>query len=165
VKRNLSFITAAAAVATAVAAVLWLAVPAGAGARPAVSGTEHFQAMTTSATSSTQGVIAYGVFTAAGIDHEGNKVDTFVFPTGSFKVAHKGKATFKVNPKTCLVTGSESATIAISGGTGAYKGISGTGTGQVSILGIAATSSGKCTLKKPPVAYQQIITATATVKL
>jgi hypothetical protein len=165
VKRNLSFITAAAAVATAVVAVLWLAVPAGAGARPAVSGTEHFQAMTTSATSSTQGVIAYGVFTAAGIDHKGNKVDTFVFPTGTFKVAHKGKTTIKVNPKTCLVTGSESATITISGGTGAYKGISGAGTAQVSILGIAATSGGKCTLKKPPVAFQQVIKATATVKL
>jgi hypothetical protein len=165
VKRNLSFITAAAAAATAVAAVLWLAVPAGAGARPAVSGSEHFQAVITSATSSTQGVIAYGAFTAVGTGHEDHKVDTFVFPTGSFQVTHTGKPTLKVNPKTCAVTGSESGTVTISGGTGAYKGITGAGLAQVSILDIAATSGGKCTLKKPPVAYQQIIKVAATVKL
>ncbi len=164
-KRNISFITAAAAIATVVAAVLWLAVPAGAAARPAVSGTENFQIMTTSATSSTSGVIAYGVFTAAGVDHSGNKSDTLVFPNGSFKVTHKGKGKQSVNPKTCLVTISEKAVITLSGGTGAYKGISGKGTAQLSILAIAAKSGGKCSLKKKPVAWQQVIKATAKVKL
>jgi hypothetical protein len=49
------------------------------GSSPAVSGTEHFQLMTTSATATTVPVIAYGVFTAAGVDHVGNNVDTLVF--------------------------------------------------------------------------------------
>jgi len=52
--------------------------------------TEHFQLMTTSATSSTFSVIATGVFTAGGAGHSGNKVDTLVFPTISFKITHQG---------------------------------------------------------------------------
>src|SRR5437764_14885028 len=44
-------------------------------------GIEHFQLMSTSATSSTQSIIAYGkVFTAGGVDHSGNTVDRVVFP-------------------------------------------------------------------------------------
>ena len=41
--------------------------------------------MTTSATAKTIGVIATGVFTAGGVDHMGSKVDTLVFPAGTFK--------------------------------------------------------------------------------
>ena len=77
-------------------AALWLAVPAGASST-AVTGTEKFQIMTTSATSSTASVIAAGVFTAGGVDHQGNKVDTFVFSNGSFKVAHKGPSLVEVD--------------------------------------------------------------------
>ncbi len=162
-KRNISFAIAAAATAAATSAALWLAVPAGAAA---VSGTEHFQLMTTSATSSTRSAIAYGVFTAGGVDHVGNKVDTLVFPAGSFKVAHsKGTGKPKLNPKTCLFAATIRGTIALSGGTGAYKGISGKGTYQFSELAILAKSGGKCTMKKAPVAYQAIIKATASVKL
>lgn len=162
-KRTISCAIAATATSAVTAAALWLAVPAGA---TAVSGTENFQAVTTSATSSTQGVIASGVFTVAGISREGSKVSTFVFPAGSFKVAHsKGIGPQKFNPKTCLFTVSQHGTLALSGGTGAYKGISGKGTYKLSILAIAARSGGKCSMKKPPIAYQQIIKATASVKL
>jgi hypothetical protein len=141
-------------------------VPAGAAVRPAVSGTENFQLMSTSATSNTASVIASGVFTAGGTDHMGSKVDTLVFPTGSFKVAHsKGTGSQKLNPKTCLATASLRGTVALSGGTGAYKGISGKGTYQLSELAIFAKSGGKCTMKKPPTAFQLIIKATAAVKL
>ena len=143
-------------------AAVWLAVPAGA---VSVSGTENFQIMTTSATSSTFGVIAHGVFTAAGVDHSGSKVDTLVFPNGSFKMTHTGKARQTFNPKTCLLTISEKAVITLSGGTGAYKGISGKGTAQASILAIGAKSMGKCSMTKPPVALQQVIKATASVTL
>jgi hypothetical protein len=162
VKRSISFAIAAAATTAATASALWLAVPAGAAS---VSGTENFQIMTTSATTNTFGVIASGVFTAAGVDHSGNKADTLVFPTGSFKITHTGKAKQTVNPKTCLVTITENATITLSGGTGAYKAISGNGTAQLSILAIAAKSGGKCSLMKTPVAWQQVIKATAAVKL
>ena len=153
---------AAAATAATTAAALWLAVPAGAAS---VSGTENFQLMTTSATAKTIGVIATGVFTAGGVDHEGSKADTLVFPTGTFKVAHsKGTGPQKFNPKTCLLTVSQKGTLALSGGTGAYKGISGKGTYKLSIMAIFAKSGGKCSMKKV-VVWQQVIKATAKVNL
>ena len=163
-KRIATLVTAV----TAVAAALWLAVPAGAAptVRPAVSGTENFQLMTTSATATTIPVIAYGVFTAAGVDHTGSKVDTLVFPNGSFKVNHsKVPVKIKVNPKTCLLQGSGTGKITLSGGTGAYKGISGTPVATVSVLAIAASSKGKCSMTKPPVAFQQLIKASGKVTL
>jgi hypothetical protein len=164
-KRRFSLAAAAAAIATA--AALWMTVPAGAAAgHQAVSGPEHFQLMTTSATSNTASVIASGVFTAGGVDHMGSKVDTLVFSNGSFKVAHsKGTGKPKLNPKTCLFTITIRGTIALSGGTGAYKGISGKGTYQFNELAILAKAGGKCTMKKPPVAFQGLIKASATVTL
>lgn len=166
-KRTASFATAALAAATATAAALWLAVPAG--AAPAgrdVSGIEHFQLVTTSATANTKGVIAIGVFTAGSVDHQGSKVDTFVFPGGSFKVAHsQGTGTQNVNPKTCLVTVRLHGTYKLFGGTGKYAGISGHGIFLLSILGIAARSGGKCTMNKPHVTWQQIIKASGPVSL
>jgi hypothetical protein len=166
VKRNLSLTIAAASTAAATAGALWLAAPAGATARAAASGTEHFQLMSTSPTSNTANVIASGVFTKAGIDHQGNKVDTLVFSNGTFKIAHsRGTGAPKLNSKTCLLTLNLHGTIALSGGTGAYKGISGKGTYQFSELAILAKSGGKCTMKKPPTASQVIIKATASVKL
>jgi hypothetical protein len=93
-------------------------------------------------------------------------VDTLVFPNGTFKIAHsKGTGTPKLNPKTCLFTLNLHGTIALSGGTGAYKGISGKGTYQFNELAILAKSGGKCTMKKPPIASQVIIKATASVTL
>src|SRR5215831_7102025 len=131
----------------AAAVALWLAVPAGASSA-AVTGTEKFQIMSTSATSSTASVIAAGVFTAGGVDHTGNKVDTFVFSNGSFKVAHKGPSTAHINPKTCLLT------------------ITGHGTYKLNILAVAAkTATGKCSQTKPPTAFQQIVKASGTVSL
>jgi hypothetical protein len=166
-KRLVFITTAATTAAAAAAATLWLAVPAGASlARPAVSGTENFQAMTTSATSNTYSTIATGVFTAGGVDHSGSgNVDTLVFPTGSFKLTHKGTLTQKLNPKTCLFTASEHATITLSGGTRAYKGISGSGTAQLSILAIAGKSAGKCAMTVKPVAWQLLIKGSASVSL
>jgi type IV secretory pathway VirB2 component (pilin) len=166
-KRNVSFVTAVAAAASAAVAALWLAVPAAASpAGPAVPGTEHFQTITTSFTSNTAGIIATGVFTAGGIRHADSKVDTFVFPKGTFKVPHSGRGgTQTLNPKTCLLTIHAHGIIKISGGTGKYAGIRGHGTYQISILAIEARSGGKCTLKKPPTSFQQIINAFAHVTL
>jgi hypothetical protein len=167
-KRIVSLVTAVTAVAAATAAAIWLAVPAGAAptARPAVSGTENFQLMTTSATATTYPVIAYGVFTAAGVDHSGSKVDTLVFPNGSFKINHsKVPVKQKFNPKTCLLQATGTGKVTISGGTGAYKGISGTPVATLSVLAIAASSKGKCSMTKPPVAFQEIIKASGTVTL
>ena len=165
-KRNISFDTAVAAAASAAATALWLTAPAAASRGPAVSGTEHFQTITTSATSNTAGIIATGVVTAGGIRHKGDKVDTFVFPKGTFKVAHSGGGgTQTLDPKSCLLTIHARGTIKISGGTGKYAGIRGHGTYQISILAIEARSGGKCTLKTPPTSFQQIIKAFAHVSL
>jgi hypothetical protein len=156
-----------AAAATVVAsAALALTGLSAAGASPAVSGTEHLQIMSTSATSSTAPVIVYGVVTAAGVDHQGNNTDTFKFANGSFKVKHSaGKGTQNFNPKTCLAQIAEHGTYTISGGTGAYKGISGHGTYHFSILGIAKKVKGKCSQTANPVASQQIIQASGPVTL
>jgi hypothetical protein len=169
VKRIVCLVTAVTAVVSAAAAALWLAVPAGAAptVRSAVSGTEHFQLMTTSATATKIPVIVYGVFTAGGVDHEGNNVDKLVFPKGSFKVNHSGVAVKeKFNHTTCLLQASGSGKVTLSGGTGAYKGISGKPVATVSILAIAArTSAGKCSMTKAPAVFQEVIKASGKVKL
>jgi hypothetical protein len=159
---------AAATVAAGTLAVSGVAVASAAShtARPAASGTEQFQLMNTSATSSNSSAIARGVFTAGGVDHSGSKVDTVVFPNGSFKIAHsQGTGTQHVNPKTCLMTISVKGTYKLSGGTGAYAGISGNGNYQVSILAVGARSGGTCSKTAPPVAFQQLIRASGPVTL
>lgn len=166
--KRIAFLVTAVTAVTAVAAALWLAVPAGAAptGRPARSGTENFQVMTTSATATTIPIIAYGLFTAAGADHTGNNVDTVVFPNGSFKINHSGvptKQTF--NPTTCLLTVTASGPVTLFGGTGAYKGISGKPEAKLSILAIAARSKGKCSMTLTPVAFQQLIKASGKVRL
>ena len=54
----------------------------------AASGTEHLQLMSTSATSNKASIVVTGVFTAGGVDVQGNKSDTVKFGNGSFKIAH-----------------------------------------------------------------------------
>jgi hypothetical protein len=169
VKRIVCLVAAVTALVSAVAAALWLAVPAGAApaARSTVTGTEHFQLMTTSSTATKIRIIAYGVFTAAGVDHTGSTVDKIVFANGSFKINHAGvpvKETF--NKKTCLLQVSGSGKVTLFAGTGAYKGISGKPVATLSILAIAArTSTGKCSMTKAPVAFQQIIKASGKITL
>ncbi|HEX9030208.1 MAG TPA: hypothetical protein VF834_00095 [Streptosporangiaceae bacterium] len=133
---------------------------------PAISGTEHFQLMSTSATSSTSHAIAYGIFTAGGLDHQGAKIDTVVFPGGTIKFRHSpgtGPQTF--NPKTCLLTISKQGTYKLLSGTGKYAGISGHGSYKLSILAIGARSGGNCTKTRPPVAFQLIIRASGPAHL
>jgi hypothetical protein len=152
--------------AAAAATVVGGAGLAAASTHAAVSGTENLQLMSTSATSPTSSVIASGVFTAPGVDHAGNKVDTVVFPGGSFKIAHsKGTGTQHFDPKTCLLTLSRHGTYTLLSGTGKYAGISGSGKYQLSILAIGASSGGKCTQSKPPVAFHQVINASGPVSL
>lgn len=155
-----------AAGALAAAGAIAVSGVAAAAAHTNASGTEQFQLMSTSATSSTSSIIARGVFTAGGVDHAGSKVDTAVFSNGSFKIAHsKGTGSQSFNPKTCLMTVNQHGTYTLSGGTGKYAGISGSGTYQVSILAVGARSGGTCSKTKPPVAFQQIIKASGPVKL
>ena len=153
--------------AAAVATALALAVPAGSafGASAAVSGTEHFQLVSTSYASNTGQVIAYGAFVGVAVDHMGNAADTFVFKDGSFKVTHKngrgGSQNF--NSRTCLETVLQPGTFTISGGKGKYAGITGHGTFRLTILSVGARGSSGCSRTKPPVATQIIIEASGPV--
>jgi hypothetical protein len=157
------FGAAGAVVAAASLAVMGITA---ASARSSVTGTENFQLMTTSATATTIPIIAYGVFTKAGVSHTGSKVDTVVFSNGSFKINHsKFPVKQKFNPKTCLLQVSGTGKVTLFGGTGAYKGISGTPAATLSILAIAARTNGKCSTTKPPVAFQQLIKASGKVTL
>jgi hypothetical protein len=131
-----------------------------------VSGTEFVQVMSTSATSTTASVIVHGVFTDYGVDHSGNTVDTFVLQNGSFKVAHSpGTGPQSFNPSTCLGIVDQHGTYRVFNGTGKYRGIRGSGRYHVSVLFIAARVSGKCSQTQPPVAFQEIITASGPVSL
>jgi hypothetical protein len=166
----------AAMVAAAVATVVGLAVPAGASpmaVRPAaVTGAEHLQAMSTSGTATTQGVIAWGIFTNYGIDHENNSnaatsTDLFTFAGGSFKVTHTTKKQSQtVNAKACFYRYTASGIFKLSAGTGKYKGISGKGTFTLTGMGFGPkTKSGACNENANPVVAQQVIDANGTVTL
>jgi hypothetical protein len=160
-------ILASAVTAAAAAAVIGGAGLAVASTHTAVSGTEHFQMMTTSGTGSIGSVIASGVFTAPAVDHEGlNNLSTFTFSNGTITVKHSnGTGTQSFNPKTCLLTVNQHGTYKLQSGTGAYAGISGSGTYKLSILAIGARSGGKCSQSKPPVAFHQVINASGPVSL
>lgn len=162
---NRRFLGVAGAVVAAVSLTVtgWTA----ANASPAgVSGTEYFQFVTTSATSPTTSTIAHGVFTDYGVDFSGNTVDTIVLQKGSFKAAHSaGTGPQKFNPRTCLAIIDQHGTYRIFRGTGQYRGIRGSGTYHLSLMFIAARVAGKCSQTKPPVAFQQIITASGPVSL
>lgn len=133
----------------------------------ATSGAESFQMMSTSGTGSTSSVIAQGLFTEAGVDHQqAHNMDTFVFPNGTVRVHHtNGKGRQSFNPKTCLLTISQRGGYRITGGTGKYAGISGDGHYVLSILAVGARSGGKCVQNKPPVAFHQVINASGTATL
>ncbi len=153
--------------AVSVTAVLGGASLAAASARTAVSGTEHFQFMTTSATSKTSSIIATGVFTAGGTSTDtSNTTATVKFPNGTFVITHsKGTGTVNFNPQTCLLKGNLKGTYKLGSGTGAYAHLSGSGTFQVSVLGVGAKSGGKCSQTLPLVAFQQVIRASGPVSL
>jgi hypothetical protein len=165
----------------AVATVVGLAVPAGASpitARPTtVTGAEHFQVMSTATNNSPNSpLIAWGVFTGAGVDREissnaaGTKgVDTFIFSNGKFTVKHTAKTQKQsFNAKTCFYAFSETGVFTLSGGTGKYKGISGSGKFALSVVGIGPKlKSGACNPNQNArsIANQQEIVGNASVRL
>jgi hypothetical protein len=141
---------------------------AAASARPASSGTEHFSLMTTQPSARKYTVIASGVFTAGGVDTSGNTTDTARFANGSFKIHHGGKFKIlkeQVNEKTCLAVFEAKASITLGSGTGAYKGISGSGSALINEVAIFRRTKGSCNPNVNPLVNEQTITATAHVKL
>ncbi len=158
----------------ATAAVTALALPAGASpvAASAVAGTQHFQMMTTSPTATKSSLIAYGALTAPGTDRQNaNGTDTFIFSGGTIGLKHtpaKGQSKQSFNSKTCLLQITEKGTYKLTGGTGKYKGVSGSGTYALSIIGIGAKlKSGACNPSQNavPLAWHQEINAVGKIKL
>jgi hypothetical protein len=132
-----------------------------ASARPAASGTEHFQLMSASLNGNTESIVATGLFTAGGVDHEGKgNTGRVVFPGGTFKIRHSaGKGPQRFNPKTCLLTISQTGTYKLIDGTGKFAGISGHGRYRLTILAVASRVKGKCSMSKAPAAAQVLIRA------
>ena len=74
----------------------------------------------------------------------------------------------RLTNKTCLLQITEKGTFKITGGTGRYKGASGTGTYLMNLVGIGAKlKSGACNPSQSavPVAWHQEINAVGSVKL
>jgi hypothetical protein len=166
--KSIAVAAATAALAAAVGGSALAVASTGSAPHQAAS-TEHLQLVSTSPTSPNAALIAYGsAFTASGTDHQGKgNVDNVTFANGTFKITHKMTGgTQHFNPATCQFTVAATATYKLSGGTGAYKGLSGSGTAKVSVLGIGARNSqGKCSKTLPPVAQQQIIQASGPATL
>ena len=161
---GMSVVAVAAGVAGAGLASASASLAAGAGR----SGFEFLQLVTTSPNSHAPiSLIATGVFAAGGVNQQGSKVDTAVFPDGTFNIAHSnGTHTLRFNPKACLGVFAQDGTYQLSHGTGAYAGISGHGIYRENITFVTArNSAGTCSNKLPPVAYQQIIRAQGPVRL
>jgi hypothetical protein len=131
----------------------------------AVSGTEHFQAVSASLTSNKSPVVAYGAFNASGTDvSTSNTRDTFTFPGGSFRVTHKvTRSRQHFSTRTCAGSQRQRGIYKISHGTGKYAGISGSGHFRVRVLIVAAHTSHGCS--KNPIAVQVIIRAHGPVTL
>jgi hypothetical protein len=167
-KHRTRLAAAAGAVATAGIIATTGVMAATAAQRPAAPGAESFQIMTTSASGPASVIASGAVFTAAGTDQENHKANTavFTFPGGTVSLKHSpGKGSQNFNPKTCLATLNFHGTYNYTGGTGAYAGITGSGTYKLSILAIAGRSGGKCSMNVPPVAWHQTVNATGTAGL
>lgn len=157
---------AAASVVVAAAATGAAGLTAAGASTASKTGTEHFQLMSTSATSNKASFIATGVFTAGGVDTQGN-VDHVKLPGGGFVITHKQKkGSQHFSTKTCLGVVTSTGTYKLGKGTGKYTGISGHGTYSLRILFVGArTAAGKCSKNKAPVTFQQLITASGPVTL
>ena len=154
--------------ATAATAVLAITADATASTPPR---SETLSFMDASSTSEVFGVIATGVFTDAGtilINGPGKHTATMRLSHGTIKA----KARFTkaprvdVNPTTCFVTESSAGTLKLLGGTGAYKGTTGSGKFTQSTIEIVPTLNGKCSFSSGTfVGSQQTISARLDVSL
>ena len=132
------------------------------------SGSEQFTFVSTSFTGHTFSAIGTGVFTAGGTANlpgkgKGGQV---TFANGTVQLTHKqiGKPVATMNAKACYFAQTAKGTFTLVSGTGAYKGITGSGTYTSSFRFVGPIVNGKCG-KGKPVAVQGIITATGHVTL
>jgi hypothetical protein len=130
------------------------------------SGIEHLTFMSTNVTADKFNVIATGAFTAGGTATPLAAKDTLKFPNGTITATatSKGRPALTADTKTCLETLSQRGTYKIAGGTGAYSGMTGSGTFTLRIRAIGPIVNGKCELKTSRrVASQAIVTANGRI--
>jgi hypothetical protein len=131
-----------------------------AGASAAKAPQEHFKIITTVLGSRRQSVLATGAFTAGGYEVPGKVVagraaDKIVFPGGSFRVGrHITRQWLPLPTGACLVRETIRGSYTVSNGTGAYRGISGSGTFVTRIRGVIRKSHGLC--GGPMTVFQEI---------
>ena len=133
------------------------------------SSLEHFTFMSTAApTGETFSAIATGAFTDGGTATLLTKSGKLKLRSGTIEVSTKqqGQPVLSANTKTCYEHLTEKGTYKIVGGTGAYKGIKGSGKFTLRIREIGPFVNGKCDLKTAKrVAGQAVITAAGPVTL
>ena len=135
-----------------------------ASASTASSTTEHFQFVTTSASSPRASAIAWGVFTAGGTIHINSGL--ILFPRGSFRaIHHRTGAVNQFNRRTCLLVSVEHGTYKLADGTGRYRHISGGGTYTSRVRAVLRRNAkGRCSQSKLPRAFQQSINARGPIR-
>jgi len=112
---------AASVVAAGAVAVVWAGSAAGA------TGSQRF---TISGSNNSGRVYATGPISGSGRDIVmGQELDKFVFAKGSVLVSHHATSmNDNFDPRSCMDRFTESGTYSLSSGTGAYKGVTGSGT-------------------------------------
>src|SRR6202161_113415 len=128
------------------------------------STTEHFQFVTTSASSPRASAIAWGPFTAGGTINLNTGL--IRFPRGTFRaIHHRTSGASQFNRRTCLLVSVEHGTFKLAGGTGKYRHISGRGTYTSRVRAVfARNAKGRCSQSKPPRAFQNVVNARGPVR-
>lgn len=132
------------------------------------SGTEHFSFISTSTTNEAKySAIATGPITAGGTAELMGSKGKIVFPAGTIDVTNKLTAapTEGGSKQKCLSVFTEKGTYTLTGGTGAYTGISGSGRFSLKSTGVGMIKHGKCDISSSskPAASQEVITASGPV--
>jgi hypothetical protein len=122
-------------------------------ARPAravsTAGAEHFRVISVSAAARSS-VLATGAFTAGGYQVSGRVIglratDTVVFRNGRLTVTRRiTRQALPLPTSACLISETIHGTLSIGGGTGAYRGLTGTGAFVQRITGVLPRSRGRC---------------------
>jgi hypothetical protein len=156
-------LVAAITLLTTAALVSGAAVADASASRPDRARQEHFRIISTVIGSRRQSVLATGAFTAGGYLVPGRLValrstDRVVFPNGSFLMnRHITRQWLPLPTAGCLIRETLRGSYFLSHGTGAYRGITGSGGFGLRITGVIRRAHGKC--GGPMTVFQQIVYA------
>jgi hypothetical protein len=127
--------------------------------------TEHFSFIDVSNQTGIYSAIATGEFTAGGTVVEGaSGKGTIRLSGGTIAIDSKsGTSKSNTNPATCLDTDVVSGTYTLTSGTGAYKGITGSGKFTFTATAVRPMIKRKCSTTAKPTASQRVVTASGPV--